>query len=416
MTGSIYRQFALARTVFYALAACLFLMLPTLAGAQPNAAYTIEGVEVDVTAKNAVEAREKALMEAQGKAYQMLADRLLNPEELTTFQVPDANTLSNLVQDFEVTNEQLSAVRYKGTYTIRFRPNAMKSQMAAQGKTYSDVQKKPLLILPFYEVGDKILLWSDMNPWMKAWRNLPGDRNAIQPTVLPLGDARDMAELSDDHALDYDPVRMQDLAERYDADDVAILVASEGPSEKSENDLVVNVYSHGFEGPVFARKVIVSQSGAEERDAFFARAAMKVKGLLRGNWKEDAAYPSMPYPMEAARNVMEQVPDAQPGGYEQIPQPMPQPAAGPSTWYIAYARFASVQEWVRMKSILDHLYGVQGVMIKSLKSREALLDIRFAGNMHALQQALQTAGVIMRATPDGGIELYMMPAQATYGQ
>ena len=45
-------------------------------------------------------------------------------------------------------------------------------------------------------------------------------------------------------------------------------------------------------------------------------------------------------------------------------------------------------------------------MIKSLKSREALLDIRYAGDMTALQLALQNAGITMRGAQDGMLEIY----------
>lgn len=402
MAAFIYKQSGLARTVFCLVLAAFSLCFFNSAHAQSNPVYTVEGVEVDVTAKSAVAAREKALEEAQVKAYQMLAERLLGPEELKTFQAPDANTVSLLVQDFEVTNEQLSRVRYKGTYTIRFRPNAMKSQMASQGRNYSDVQKKPVLVLPFYQASNQVVLWGASNPWMNAWRMIPTDRSLLHPTVLPLGDATDMADIGDHDVMDYNPVQLQEMATRYNADDAVILLAIPEivPAGKRLN---INVYKHGFEGPAFVQKVVIDPVPAETEAALYTRAAMKVKSILRQDWKANAAYN----------------PTAQPATHivEQTVQPMRQQPAGPATTYNTYARFASVQDWVRLKNTLDRTYDVQAVMVKTLKPREALLDVRFAGNINQLQNALQNSGIMMRATSvNAPIEIYMNNYQTPYRQ
>jgi hypothetical protein len=407
MTAPVYKQFCVFRTAFYALAALVLLLGALPAYAAVNPAYTVEGVEVDVTAKNAVMAREKALEEAQVKAYQMLAERFLSPEELQTFKAPDPITISSLVQDFEVTNEQLSSTRYKGVYTVRFRPNAMKSHMAAQGKVYSDIAKKPVLVLPFIEQGGQTALWIETNPWMNAWRNLPSDKSLMQPTVLPLGDAEDMAYVGDGEGLQYDPMRVQELATRYNADDVAILLASTEPTQTAQGRLVVNIYNNGFEGPIFVQKVTFDQLPNEEPAALYTRAAMKLKSMLRENWKDNAAY--NPVTTTTVTTTTYGAPQAAP------PIPQTRIALGPSQTYVAHAKFASVQDWVRLKGTLDRIYGMQAVMIKTLKPREALLDIRFAGNINALQLSLQNAGIVMRAGYGGApLEIYLSPQQPAY--
>ncbi|HEU4838255.1 MAG TPA: DUF2066 domain-containing protein, partial [Micavibrio sp.] len=375
MTAPVYKQFCVFRTALYALAALVFLIVPAIAHAASNPAYTVEGVEVDVTAENAVKAREKALDEAQVKAYQMLAERFLSPDELKNFKAPDPITVSSLVQDYEVTNEQLSTTRYKGVFTVRFRPNAMKNQMASQGMVYSDTPRKPVLVLPFYEQGADTALWDETNPWMRAWRALPAGGGVMQPTVLPLGDAQDMAQVSGEEGLRYDPMRVQELASRYDADDVAILLASAVPTQTAQGRLVVNIYNNGFEGPVFVQKVTVDQMPGESDEAVYARAAQKVQDILRSNWKANAPYnPSVQQQPPAQTAV-----HGQPPVTRTAPVPYTRPALGASQTYAAHAKFASVQDWVRMKSTLDRVYGVQAVMIKTLKPREAQLDIRYAG-------------------------------------
>ena len=62
MARPIYKQFSALRTVFCGAFILSLLVFPAfLHAAETSTAFTVEGVEVDVTAKNAVLAREKAL-------------------------------------------------------------------------------------------------------------------------------------------------------------------------------------------------------------------------------------------------------------------------------------------------------------------------------------------------------------------
>ncbi len=118
--SALYKGFARAKPVFFGLFAVVSLALSAPALAQMS--YTVEGVEVDVTAANAVKAREEALKQAQVKAFEQLALGALGEQGMSGYTMPDTDTIMALVQDFEVTNEQLSARRYKGVFTVRFRP------------------------------------------------------------------------------------------------------------------------------------------------------------------------------------------------------------------------------------------------------------------------------------------------------
>lgn len=399
MDAPIYKQFALARTAICLLFSALLLGFAGIAAAQTDQLYTVEGVQVDVTDKNAVKAREKAMEEAQVKAYQMLAERILSPAELTTFKMPDANTVSLLVQDIEVTNEQLSRVRYKGTFTVRFRPNAMKSNIAAQTKPQVPVQpgtsQKPVLVLPFFHGMGQQMLWHGSNPWMNAWRAIPTDRSMMQPTVLPVGDAADIAKIGDYDFGRYDPMRVQEMASRYGANDVVILLASPDSYQR----LVVTIYKHGFQGAQQVQKVTFDRLPQELDSALYARAAAKVREMLIQNRNASAqppqrnAYPTAPAPQQPPLAA---------------PMPYTRQALGPVSEYFAMARFANVQEWVRLKTALERTPGVQSMLVRALRSREATIDLRFAGNVNQLQSSLQSAGIAMRAGGAGApLEIYM---------
>lgn len=412
MAAFIYKQCICLRTVFCLAFLTVFWALPAAAQTVENAEYTVEGVQVDVSAKNAVMAREKALAEAQVKAFEKLAERLLPSDRFATFTPPDADTVSLLVQDFEVTNEQLSATRYKGTFTVRFRPSAVQAQWAQGNMPQQPAAStpagqtagipKPYLVLPFYQTVYGSQLWGEANPWMRAWRHMRTDRSMMQPTVVPVGDAYDMSKVLDTQPLTYDPVRVQELAARYSADDVMVLLAA-----KEGRRLNINIYRHAFEGPRFVQKIVVDQLPSETDEALFMRAAMQVKAVLRQQW-ENAQRNATLAPPQQGRPQQPHYRQQQTIRQQTPPVPYTQRARGPATTYNTHAKFASVQDWVRIKNALDRVPGMQGVVVKTLKSREALLDLRFEGNINQLQAALQKAGILMRATSmNAPVEIYM---------
>jgi hypothetical protein len=299
-----------------------------------------------------------------------------------------------LVQDFEVTREQLSTRRYKGTYTFRFRPAPTKARLASYGKVVSDERKAAILVLPLYQAGEKYDLWSEVNPWMRAWRSLPPHTNEIQPVILPLGDAQDMAQLGAQQGMDFDPLQIQQLAARYKAEDAVLAVASVESATPTQVALTINLYKNSFEGPAFFKKMNAAQKPGEATEAFFARAAQEVREALRSGG------------LRKTQHVQ-----AVPVQSTTTPAPIPytRPALGPLSTYAVTARFGSVQDWVRMKNTLDRLYGMQSVMIKSLKPREAQLELRFSGNINALSAAFGGAGITFKAGNAGGIEIHMGP-------
>lgn len=96
---------------------------PRLPGPAPAVAnpLVVTDVVVDKEAENAVVARQKAITESSRAAFMKLAERNMSPEEFKAFKPPKDSDISMLVQDFEVQDEQMSATRYIGTFTVRFR-------------------------------------------------------------------------------------------------------------------------------------------------------------------------------------------------------------------------------------------------------------------------------------------------------
>src|SRR5690606_27150955 len=125
--------------------------------------------------------REKAFNEAQIIAFKALAARLLGEDEKASFTPPEVSVISGMLQDFEITDERLSAVEYIGTYTFRFDGPAVRNFFNMKGVTYSDVASRPVLVLPFYQWGSRMVLWQGNNPFLEAW-----GRNDVKGGLVPL--------------------------------------------------------------------------------------------------------------------------------------------------------------------------------------------------------------------------------------
>jgi hypothetical protein len=395
----LYKPFKPFRTVFYVLLAAFFCWsFPALAQLDP---YVVEGVKVDVTADNAINARNQAFEKAQQEALKALAGQIYSQSQMASFTPPAATAISPMVQDFEVTQEKLSSKRYIATYTFRFKRSAVNQYF---GQTYSQlppdsspVQAEDtssygpatqsaganILILPFYKVGQQTLLWSAYNGWMESWR-----RTGSGAQIVPLGDLSDVADIGDDDALRYDETGLRRILARYSAREAAILIASpdsEFAQIKSDESpaagmLKVDIYrTDRRDGPEQAGQVIVTATPRETRGAMFDRAALQVQRTLQSDWKNTSYVPQ-----RAARSTIEM----------RVP-------------------FANLQEWASAQRALSRIHGVNDVVLKSLTPREARIGVVYEGNADSLRVALQQAGMDMSGF-DVRADIYETPVYDLY--
>ena len=355
-----YKHSSRTRTVFCALIALVLCIVTTYPAMAFSDLYTVEGVEVDVTAKNALEAREKAFSEAQVKAYQELVERLVSNGDEAQNKDLDAESISFMVQDFEVTKEQLSAKRYKGTYTIRFRPDAFQTQVINQGQSYSDIPRGAVLILPFYQTGTNTILWDQANPFLSAWARDRVQSDGISSTVVPIGDIEDVSQVNEFSPLSYDPVKLERMRERYGANEVSIILASPEISADGIENLRLSLYSAKIRGPEFAGQMKIEGRAGETTTQLFDRAVSKLKQQYKSDWKEQTAVASMD--TEIIQAVMS---------------------------------FNSVREWINVKHILENLTGMEDVKVNRLTPREASVSLKYHGDAQRLGLALSRSGLIL---------------------
>jgi hypothetical protein len=340
--------------------------------AQPPAQdppLTVSGVAIDKTDKNAVLARSAAIIEAKRAALQKLAERNMSPEALKTFKLPDDQTLSTLVQDFEITAEQLSATRYVATFTVRFRndvetyvPLNATAQQPPEAAPPPDAAlpqaQRSILVLPYTvtETG-KVILWEDANAWLKFWQTSPP--TALGFTInVPVGDINDMAAGSADATWSGHYEVLEKLRKDYGTEEVVLAVVN-----KSGASPMIDLYD--YKAGKFERKPsLTPTAGGMDEQAAFRQYMGEIMAAL-------------------------QKPDETP--VQTAPTTTP---SGPLT-LTAGMSFNDPARWMELQKRLSSVSPPTTIEITALSNTDASFTLKFQGDLEALKTALAAHGIAL---------------------
>ena len=355
-------------TGLFALALILVLPAHAQEDVSGDSAYTVDNIKVDVTDKSAVSARRLAFEKAQGDAFKILAQRLLPAEKFKSFALPAPAQISPLIQDFEITGEQLSTVRYIATYKFRFSRQMVSDYLSNQGvESYADVSSRPVLILPFYQWGSRNVIWGGDNPWLQAWNKI-NPNTGLVPVVVPIGDLDDVSDISDDQAITHSPANLRRMMARYDAGDALILIAApvwaSADIAGAPSAVDISLYRTSSGSPVFSGTKQVSAQTGESADQLYDRAVAQVRATLQDDWKEMVV--------------------ADPAQRASIR---------------ARVRFGAMKEWVDMQKALKSVQGVNEITLLSLKPGLAQIELAYSGTEERLRLALAQSGIALAPPP-----------------
>ncbi|QQG35954.1 MAG: DUF2066 domain-containing protein [Micavibrio aeruginosavorus] len=346
--------------------------------------FTVHGVKVDVTAASAVEARTQAFEKAQQDAFKMLAERLLPQDEAAAFVPPPGTVISPMVKDFEITGEQLSRVQYIGTYSFRFKDNAIKAFFADKNVSFTDIRSKPVLILPFLQAGRNVILWGETNPWLGAWGKTD-TRQGLVPVQVPIGDLADVSDIKDDEALTYDAARLRNIVGRYGAGEAIIVMAhpkwQDANAAGEPQGLDVMIYRTDTGAPGFVKTLSVAATDKMDAETIFDTAVRMTRQTFQSDWKEKTVVS-----LDTRSNLKIRV------------------------------RFASLREWSETQKVLRDIPGVSALRVVRLAPKQAEIELTYGGAPDRLRMALAQSDIILSEPmsgymPAGG---YNTPASAMY--
>ena len=348
--------------------------------AQAAGLFTVEKITVDATADNAIAAREQAFNEAQVKAFTKLTKRLVEEGETEKLDTPSADTISTMIEDYEVTNERLSTTRYIGTYTFSFNERSVRRLFTSSGQSYTTTQSKPLLVLPFYQKGKSTTLWSPANVWMQAW-GVAKKRNPLVPLIVPLGDLNDVRDLGDHQYMNFDTLKLSRLVDRYGAGEAVILVATadeklslvDQPNQPANGVVNVTIYrtDQGYSEAV--DRFSLSAKPDQTLASLMGQTVAATQKRLTTSWKSRTVTHS-----SEVSNLNVIVP------------------------------IQSLADWTDIRRSLDRTHLITKTTLKSLTPRAARITLDFQGTPQRLSLALDQVNLILGREDidliDGGSE------------
>ena len=344
------------------------------ARAQSGDIYTVTGVEVDVRADSAAQARDQALAEGHRKAFGRLVARLV-PQGAQA-EAPDLSydELGGLVRDFEVDDERSSAVRYLATLTFRFQPQAVRAALRRNEVPFAETQSKPVVVLPLFGAADDATLWDGPNPWMTAWsaRNADG---GLVPLEVPLGDLADIRAISAQAALNQSEDRLSRIAGRYGAEDVLITQAIPGGDPRDARSVQVITRRVTPGGGTQTWIDSIRRAEGEDAAALYARAAAQVAQQVENTWK--------------LANVLRF--ESESGMTLAVP-------------------LDDLKHWAEVRRRLQTVPLIDSSQVRSLRRGQTTVDIVYFGDRRQLRRALAQSDLDLREAASDGAETAPDPA------
>lgn len=431
----------MARIVFSLVFAALILIFCNMGESRAQASSavgTVSGVKVDVADESSVKARDKAFAQAQVEAFKMLAQKYGEPNH----PVPDSKTLSRWVKDFEVTSEQFSSKRYRGTYTIRFYDSSVISYFgrypdqtaspvdpsAASGAPVSasaSVAADQYLVIPFQAIGETNVLWD--KPRNEFWKALDGVK-LPQGGLLPQGTVLDATDIWEKNPNLLSMTSVRKIIARYKVDSV-VIVSLRGTKDGKTMHWYLDLYRTDRGRVELARTTPVPLTRTVSTDTIFTNAAREAAGVLGGDWKTSSyqGYQPAPSPSEAAapqtqtadaetlqpsgssapaltspQSTAQTSPSATVPASAYNPAASPQPAvAAPTTRDVrVLVQFSGLQQWLSIQKQLRGSSYVKALRMTSLRTSEADIVVE-TPDWAALTGELGSQGYVIQSGIDG---------------
>lgn len=355
------RVFALFLTVIF-FSAIVF--------AQDNdetALYQVSDVEVDITAANAAQARDQAIVQAQRLAFSQLLARLGADPEIEKKASNDS--IGHLVKALEVQQEKLSSTRYLGTFTIRFKPSAVRAFLNKEGIKYSEVSGNPVTVLPITRSGSRYVMWEDRTEWRAVWEKVSG-KGGVVPIIVPEGGLEDIAVIGTEEAVSGKAEALTAMMEKYKTDALVVALLDNDLANLSPNqDIKIGIKKYDRKGNLESEEHISLPPilDAKNLEKTLYEGVKQIRNSLERKLRES-----------------EKTPKGQ----------------------LAYLRVMvpinSLADWNEKKETLAKAEGIKKINVISLAKDFANIELEFYGEISRLQASVLEQGLELTQNSDTG--------------
>jgi len=354
---------------------CVFLALSSSFNAisqtiyEPQEVFTVANIHVDVTAKTASAARQKALEKGEKEAFNLLLKRLTMRIDYKRLPILDSKQISTYIQDFSVTNEKNSEIRYLADLTYRFKPSDIRLLLRDNEIQFAETISKPILVLPVYQLAGAVFLWDDPNPWRDALLGKPKiiktkmrkRVSGLVPLVFGNGNLSDIATISAELAVKGDVQSLIAIANKYKVGKALVILARLRSTPQGIPILKVRVLKYGLDSRRHVFSMQIRANKLENVSALLYRSATEVTAKIEELWK--------------AENLLK---------FENM------------SVVAAIFPINSLAEWVDAKRRLVKVAVIENVELVIFSRTEVRLNIHFIGEVDQLKLALAQTDMVLK--------------------
>lgn len=316
---------------------------------QAASLYTVAKLHVDVTAKDAVQAKKLGVVEAERRAARILFKRLAPFNSGDRIPRIKTRLIEDMLEGFSVRRERNSRTRYIATLDFTFRKAAVDQLLTGYGIPINDQQAPRLTVLPVYVSKGKVIS-TGRDPWRKAWLRLD-----LANAVVPVRLVRVAPSLTIDVVsgiLGGDSVSYVKLLEQYKTRNLVLSVAT----LQDDGRLLTQMIGADKAGSLSYRRL--DRVSGKSITPVTRRVAGIVHGIMEGRWKmsrADAGADTEGSGLQAVSLIVE---------------------------------FSGLREWQAIRSRLAKVPGVQALAVGSLSARSAGVNLQYPGGVERLAGAV----------------------------
>jgi hypothetical protein len=334
--------------------------------------YDVAKLSVDITAEDAVAARNTGMAEAQMRAVQTVLQRLmpLSAQE----QLPELSKedVEGMVSGVSIRKEQNSRTRYLATLDVNVSEWAIKQLLQDQGIPYSEERAPSISILPLVLAAESVKSDGEEG-WRQAWEDLDLSHSMTPATILRprpdldvaavkavlAGDAQALAAMQGDYG--YGPLVIA-VGEGADGNFVTRLAGTDG----------VGAINFGRSDPF----------GGDAKAAA-REAAATAFAIIENRWKvtQSGDAPTTQVRYEPGTAETPSAGEGSPRG--EVPRNV-----------VAQVEFSGLKDWQDIRGRLRNVAGIQALEVNSLSARAASITFDYAGSLGRLQTELDHNGFL----------------------
>ncbi|HBM90594.1 MAG TPA: hypothetical protein DD400_01755, partial [Rhodospirillaceae bacterium] len=298
--------------------------------------------------------------------------------------------LGSLVQAFEVQKEHASPGRYVGTFSVQFRPVAVRAFLDKRGMDYTEKQSHPMVVLPVLSLGgEHTVLWEEMSSWRNAWAEIAKTTRLV-PIIVPPGELADIALISTSEAVEGNAERLQALIRKYQAGGAVVALLKPVFDEKGDiTGGEVLAYRYDLGGQAY-EPFSLTLSQVEEEDVIVIEAEE-----LGGKTAQEEIEKTPELLLDAVRKIVDELENR---WKEKVRETN---VTGPALVMAVQVPVSTLAMWTQIKSRLGQIPSVIRTNVVTMSRGLVHIELAFRGDLSSLQDELNEQDLEIKEAQPG---------------